>query len=125
MPVGFVRLPVSGSTETEIGVPKKNLCDPQRPFNNFWLPLLSEAEAGTDRVAPNASGEIHIMTRWVANQQNQVQKRLPKTARQYFRELLKPKLMNQSGLREPVYDLQMRCTYNPNIAKDVFPLRKA
>jgi hypothetical protein len=120
--IGLIRIPVTGRVTGE-GVPKRNYCSAKEPFNNIWVPLYHEDADGS--LHANNSGELHIMTRWVANQQSQVQKRLPKTARAHFLHELKPKLL-ASTLREPIYELNMRCTYNPNMAKDYqFPLRRA
>lgn len=123
--IGCVRVPMTGKIEApEGGSPSLNLCDNKQPFNNLWLPLCDIHPMSGD-LTPKLSGEVHIMTRWVASQQTQLQKRMPRTAKAYFLQELRPKLMSNT-LREPIYSLQMRCTYNPNCVKeqDRHPLKR-
>jgi len=120
--LGVVRVPVTGG-QGEGGAPSLNLCDPTKPFHNMWVPLSSLAKDGS--LVPNVSGEVHIMTRWVANQQTQAMRRLPNSARAFFLQDLRNKLQ-AAILREPVYELQVnRSGYNPNVTKDGHPLRWA
>mmetsp|Transcript_80667 Transcript_80667/g.152431 ORF Transcript_80667/g.152431 Transcript_80667/m.152431 type:complete len:3749 (-) Transcript_80667:216-11462(-) len=121
--IGTVRVPVTGKMMPEGGAPLINFCDGKQPFNNLWLPL-SDVDKNTNGLHFKESGEVHIMTRWVVAQQTQMQKRLPKSARAWFEQELRPKLMS-SSLREPGYNLQMRTTYNPNTAKELeHPLQR-
>jgi len=39
------------------------LTNPQEPFKNLWLPLITQSEDGG--ALTNKTGEIHIMTRWL------------------------------------------------------------
>jgi len=122
-PIGVVHLPLWGVAGVG-GAPTVKLCEPNSPFNNLWLPL-STMDPKTGNLVANVSGELHIMTRWVPGGQGKSLRKLPKTARAFFLQQLRP-MMQHEHVREPMFDttLQSLC-YNPNVTKEELPFRRA
>jgi len=121
-PMGIVTLPVGGG-ESESGMEADNLCDPSFPCKNMWLPL---ADVKSHHMDNKVAGEIHIMTRYVANNAQVFSLRpQPKSARAYFMQELRSKCTG-STFREPIYDIQARLHgYNPNCWHDSWPATRA
>jgi len=123
MPNLYFQLDMMHNNKVLLGVvrvPTADLCNRDRPFHNMWVPL-SSADPETGELAPNLSGEVHIMTLWVQSQQTGRAKRLPKTARGWLMHGLRMKLQ-QPSLRDPVYEHEVhKAGYNPNCAGGEWP----
>eukprot|EP00928_Gymnodinium_smaydae_P067959 TRINITY_DN5099_c0_g1_i1.p1 TRINITY_DN5099_c0_g1~~TRINITY_DN5099_c0_g1_i1.p1 ORF type:complete len:3333 (+),score=742.01 TRINITY_DN5099_c0_g1_i1:194-10192(+) len=107
--IGAIQLPVTQ---------RQFLTNPNEPFKNFWLPLVSLQDGGP---VPNPTGEIHVMCRWLpsdkipAGPNNNVQQ---VSVRSAFMKQIWPRVVAQR-VREPIYALEAQYIhYNPNLVRD-------
>jgi len=96
------------------------LSDPQAPFKNQWLPLVTIGQDG--QYVSNLTGEIHIMTRWLPAEMIQIMadgtQKQQMSVRSMFLKELWPRIVAQR-LKEPVYNIEPQYLhYNPNLVKD-------
>lgn len=97
------------------GIMHRNLCDPKAPFNNLWLPLSHFVDG---QLVNRESGELHIMTLWVMDQPDRLNRRLPTSARNFLAYDLRPSMVGNHKVREPLFDIQTKKVgYNPNSVK--------
>eukprot|EP00929_Paragymnodinium_shiwhaense_P065225 TRINITY_DN32718_c0_g3_i1.p1 TRINITY_DN32718_c0_g3~~TRINITY_DN32718_c0_g3_i1.p1 ORF type:complete len:3402 (+),score=1051.59 TRINITY_DN32718_c0_g3_i1:472-10206(+) len=96
------------------------LTNPNEPFKNMWLPLQSMN--ASKMKTTNATGEIHIMTRWLPAEKIQIGPNAQPQAsvRSTFLKEIWPRVTAQR-LREPIYNLEVRYLhYNPNLVRHTF-----
>lgn len=106
--IGVARL----STSDEIGMPI--LTNPQDPFRFLWLPVVSLEQNGS--TAPNRTGELLIMTRWLPAEMVALSRHGHQaiTVRSQLWKELWPKVC-ASRVREPIYNVEAQyLNYNPN-----------
>jgi hypothetical protein len=109
--IGIIQVPVTQ---------RKFLSNPDEPFKNLWLPLVSVRKDATKPVA-NPTGEIHIMARWIPADRIQLeangQQRQQMSVKSRFLQDMWPKVCAQR-LKEPVYNCEAQFLhYNPNLAR--------